>query len=174
MTQDSMTIRYNLGRLVLVFLGLVAVVAYGTISFAAHDLIWFMPGFTERPARIVVYKSGAQTVFTPGQRGYDELAAAIVDSLNQGVARQSGLGLSEASLQDAYHSYLTVEAFWTEPVKIHAWFDTHQPTQMLFPITGRHSETNVVFLGENGVYMSNSPALKTTQPISSVLASMGF
>jgi hypothetical protein len=133
-----------------------------------------MPGFSEQPVRIVVYKAGAQTELKPGQRGFDVMSSAVVDSLNQGVARQSGLGLSAASLQDAYHSYLTVEAFFAHPVKIHAWFDTYEPTQMLFPITGRHSETNVVFLGENGVYMSNSPALKTTEPIRSALAGMGF
>ena len=174
MDQSSTRLHYNLPKLILVFIALAVVVIYGTISLAAQDFLWFVPGFSEQPVRIVVYKAGARTELTPGQRGFDELSAAIVDSLNQGIARQSGLGLSDASLQDAYQRYLTVEAFFSQPVKIHAWFDTHDPTQMLFPITGRHSETNVVFLGGSGTYFANSPALKTTEPIRQALASLGF
>ncbi len=55
---------------------------------------------------------------------------------------------------------LTVEAFFSQPVKLHAAFNTGMPDQMLFPITGRHSDQPIVFLGRNGQYMANGPILE--------------
>ena len=174
MDQGSTKVRYNLPKLILTVLGFAVVVIYGTITLAAQDLLWFVPGFSEQPVRVIVYHAGARTELQPGQRGFAEISSAVVDSLNQGVARQSGLGLSSESLQDAYQRYQTVEVFFSRPVKLHAWFNTHEPTQMLFPVSGRHSETNVVFLGSSGIYFSNSPALNTIEPIRAALAALRF
>jgi hypothetical protein len=124
--------------------------------------------------RVVVYNGGSRTEYQPGQPGFNELSGAVNESLNRGVARQSGLGLSPDSLKDAYNRYLTVEVFFSRPVKLHAWFNTHWPTQMLFPISGRHAETAVVFMGSGGIYLSNSPALNTTEPIRAALKALGY
>jgi hypothetical protein len=174
MEQPSTRIRYNLPVLALVVLAVVGVVIYGVIALAAQDFLWFVPGFNEKPVRIVVYNAGVRTDLQAGQRGFAELAAAVNSSLNQGVARQSGVGLSPESLQDAYTRYQTVEVYYSRPVKLHAWFNTHEPTQMLFPITGRHSDLSMVFLGGGGVYFSNSPALNTIEPIRAALRRLGF
>jgi hypothetical protein len=174
MDQAPTRIRYNLPKLLLAMAGFVAVAIYGTITLASADPLWFLQGFNERPVRIVVYNAGARTELQSGQRGFAELSDAVLQSLNAGIARQSGVGLSAESLQEAYNRYLTVEVFYSRPVKLHAWFNTHQPTQMLFPITGRHSETSVVFLGSGGIYLSNSPALNTVEPIRSALRALGF
>jgi hypothetical protein len=45
---------------------------------------------------------------------------------------------------------------------------------MLFPITGRHSDMNVVFLGVEGTYMSSAPVLKTAEPIRKAMQAAGF
>jgi hypothetical protein len=140
----------------------------------SKDPLWFRTGFYELPNRIIVYHEGEQTELLPGQRGFDELAEAIRASLALGVAAQSNTGLSEVSRQEAYTRHLTVEAFFAEPVKLHAWFYTGYPTQMLFPITGRHSDWPIVFLGKDGEYQSNAPVLKTQEPIIQMLKASGY
>jgi hypothetical protein len=164
----------NIFGMLISVVGFALVAIYATIALSTHDVYWFLTGFDEWPTRMVVYRVGRRIELQAGQPGFDELAKAVRASLGQGVARQSGIGLSEGSLQDAYNQYVTVEVFFARPVKLHAWFDTDSPTQMLFPITGRHSETNLVFLGGAGKYLSNSPALKTIEPIRSALKSQGL
>ena len=136
---------------------------------------WFLKGFRYRPTRIVVYHDGGKrTELRPGDPGFAELTAAVQACLAEGAERPSGIGFSDASLLDAYSRYLTVEVFFDQPVKLHAWFDTGEPTQLLFPITGRHSELSVVLLGQNGKYLSSPPALKTVAPIREALQSLGY
>jgi hypothetical protein len=45
---------------------------------------------------------------------------------------------------------------------------------MLFPITGRHSDQPIVFLGSNGQYLSNAPVLNSVQPLRDALQSTGL
>lgn len=149
-----------------VALAVLAVAAiYGGTAFASQDALWFAWGFDALPDRIIVYHVGLQLELQPGDPGFDQLAEAIRSSLAQGVARQSNTGLSDASLEDAYTLYVTVEAFFEPPVKLHAGFFTGETTQMLFPITGRHSDLSLVFLGKDGRYRVNAPVLKTVEPI---------
>ena len=104
----------------------------------------------------------------------EELAGAVQTSLAQGFARLSNLGFSEKSLQDAYTRYVTLEVFFGQPVKMHTWFYPGRTTQMLFPITGSHSEMSVVLLGDEGHYRAGAPVLKTREPILEALKSLGF
>jgi hypothetical protein len=162
-------------KMIIMVYGFVLLIVYGTISVTAQDPLWFVAGFQSYPARIVVYHhQGQRTELRPRQAGFDELAGAIQASLAAGAERPSGMGFSDASLLDAYNRYLTVEAFFDQPVKLHAWFNTGTPTQMLFPITGRHAELALVLLGNNGHYLASPPALKTVEPIRQALKSLGY
>ena len=172
--QPTDKLQTNILGMLAAVIGFVLVAIYGTLTLAAKDLAWFLTGFDERPTRMVIYEVGQRTELQVGQPGFDKLAEAVRFSLAGGVSRPSGIGLSEESLQDAYSLYVTLEVFFDRPVKLHAWFDTDRPRQMLFPITGRHSEMSVVFLGGSGNYMSNAPVLKTVEPIRSALKSLGF
>jgi hypothetical protein len=122
----------------------------------------------------VVYNAGQQTEYTYGKPGYDLLAESIRSSLDQGIARQTGIGMGKESMKDALEKYLTVEVFFNQPVKLHANFNTGKPTRMLIPITGRHSDLSVIFLGGAGDYMSNGPALKNLQPLRDALTALGY
>ena len=155
--------------------GFVLLLVYGTISVTAQDALWFLKGFRYRPARIVVYHDqGKRTELRPADPGFAELSSAIQACLAQGIERPSGIGFSDASLLDAYSRYLTVEVFFAQPVKLHAWFDTGEPTQMLFPITGRHSDLSLVLLGRNNEYWVSPPVLKTVAPLRQALQSLGY
>ncbi len=156
----------------LVIFGLAAV--YLTMAFSTQDALWFVTGFNEVPDRIVIYNAGQRIELLPGRQQYDRMAEAVRASLAQGIQRTSGVGLSQSSLDDAYNQYLTVEVFFNQPVKLHGGQNTGYPDQMLFPITGRHSDQPIVFLGRNGTYMADGPILKTVEPIREELRSEGY
>jgi hypothetical protein len=167
-------LRVNVWRMLFSVIGFGLAAIYLSIAIAAQDPLWFLRGFSELPARIVVHDMGRQVELRPGQRNYAAMAEAIRASLAQGVTRGSGVGLSAGSVQDAYTLYLTVEAFWDQPVKLHAALNTGYATQMLFPITGRHADQPIVFLGKDGSYLSNGPILSTVQPIRDALTALGY
>ncbi len=174
MTQTRPGRTGTLFKMILVVILFIVVTYLGTIFFVTQDPLWFVSSFDERPVRIVVYYNGEKSEWIVGDPGYEVLAEAVRQSLDQGVLRQSGIGMGEQTLRDAYTRYVTVEAFFSHPVKLHANFYTGHPTQMLFPITGRHSELNVVFLGDGQEYLVNPPALKTTQPLREALAKLNI
>jgi hypothetical protein len=162
-------------KMVLMLGAFILAILYGTIAFTTGDLFWFVKRFHSRPARIAVYYAeGKRAELRPGDPGFDLLSNAIQAALSEGLERPSGIGMSDASLLDAYTRYVTVEAFFSHPVKLHAWFDTGQPTRMLFPITGRHSDLSIVVLGQGGKYLANPPVLKTIQPIRDALDQLGY
>ena len=148
--------------------------AYGMISMTSRDPLWFLRGFEDRPSRIVVYQGGQRTEFLPGQAGFAELAEGVEASLTQGFARLTNTGFSDNTLQNAYTQYLTLEVFWDQPVDLHAWFHTGRTTQMLFPITGPHSELSIVLLGDGGNYRAGAPALNSLEPVHEALRSLGY
>ena len=155
--------------------GFILLVLYGTIAFTSGDLVWFIKRFDSKPVRIVVYHDGGKrTNLDPGDPDFEPLAQAIRSSLSEGLERPSGIGLSDASLLDAYTRYVSVEAYFQRPVKLHAWFNTEEPTRLLFPITGRHSDLSLVVLGKNGQYLSSPPVLNTVEPLRQTLHELGY
>jgi len=167
-------LRTNVPKMLIAVVGFILVVAYGTVAFSAQDLVWFLTDFDARPERVVVYHGGQRTEYLSGAPDFDRLAEAVRASLASGVTRPSGIGMSADSLQEAFSQFVTVEAFFAQPIKLHAWFNTAHPTQMLFPITGRHSDQPIVFLGSNGQYLSNAPVLNSVQPLRDALQSTGL
>ena len=155
--------------------GFIVLVLYGTLAFTSGDVLWFVKRFDSSPAQIVVYHgSGMRTELSPGDPGFETLAQAIKSCISQGLERPSGIGFSDASLLDAYTRYVTVEAYFERPVKLHAWFDTEEPTRMLFPITGRHSDLSIVLLGIGSKYLASPPVLKTMEPLRQALRDLGY
>ena len=164
----------NAIQLLIVTVGFVVLAYYVTVSFTARDFLWFLRRFEDQPSRIVVYHTGQPTELVPGQAGFHELASAVQTSLAQGFAGLTNIGFSEQTLQNAYTRYVTLEVLFDQPVEMHTWFYPGRTTQMLFPITGRHSEMSAVLLGDGGHYRPGAPVLKTTEPIREALKSLGF
>jgi hypothetical protein len=163
----------SIGLLVL-FVSCLVLGGYAMVSVNTRDALWILRGFEDRPSRILVYQEGQRTEFLPGQAGFNELAGAVEASLAQGFARLTSTGFSEQTLQNAYTQHLTLEVFWDQPVELHAWFPTGRTTQMLFPISGPHSEVSLVLLGDGGKYRAGAPALKSTEAIHQALQSLGY
>ena len=174
MNQPTRKDRTNTVQLLVLIIGCILLTYFVSIGFTSRDPLWFSGGFQDQPSRIVVYHAGQRTELLPGQAGFDELATAVQTSLDQGFARLTNVGLSERSRQEAYTQFVTLEAFFDQPAKLHAWFNPGRTTQMLFPITGRHSEMSVVLLGEEDQYRAGAPVLKNMEPIREALKSLGF
>jgi hypothetical protein len=174
MSQPASRSRTNWITLLVVLVGFLLFAYYATVAMTTKDLLWFLEGFGDQPSLIVVYHNGLGTELRPGQPGFNEIAEAVQASLAQGFARLSGIGFSEESLQEAYTQHVTLEVFWQRPIQIHTWFPTGRTTQMLFPITGRHSEVSIVLLGDEGQYRVGAPVLETMEPIRETLRALGF
>jgi hypothetical protein len=160
--------------LLILLVGFVILAYYLSVSSTARDPLWFVKGFRDDASLIIVYHAGQRTELLPGQAGFDELAGAVQTSLSQGFARLSNIGFSAQSLQDAYQRDVVLEVFFERPITMHAWFPVGRTTQMLFPITGRHSEQPIVLLGDGGQYRVGAPVLETTEPIREALKSGGY
>jgi hypothetical protein len=174
MIQQTDKVRTNIRGMLLAVVGFLIVAYYGATALSTRDFLWFTSGFDDRPVRMIVYHDGQRTELTSSQPAFGELADAVVASLNTGVDYASGIGFSQGSLDDAYNMFVTLEVFFAGPVRLHASFGTGNPTQMLFPLTGRHSDRPLVLLGKNGMYFANAPILKTVQPIRSALGKQGY
>jgi hypothetical protein len=172
--QPTDKLRTNVPRMLLAVIGFLVVAYYATTALSTSDPVWFTSGFSGQPSRIIVYHDGQRSEIKASEPAFAEIAEAVELSLKKGVDYASGIGFSQASLDDAYKMYVTLEVFFAEPVKLHASFGTSNPTQMLFPITGRHSDRPLVALGVNGMYMANAPILKTVEPIRTALRRWGY
>jgi hypothetical protein len=162
-------------KMILLIAAWIAVIVYGTISVTAQDALWFIRRIEAHPVRIIVYHhEGKLTDLHQGDDGFRELAASVQEALAQGVERPSGIGFSDASLLDAYSRYVTVEVFFDPPARLHSPYAKGEPTQMLFPITGRHSDQPLVLLGKDGKYLSDAPVLHTVEPIRRTLQDLGY
>lgn len=167
-------LRTNVPAMLVAVLALLAIVYFGSVALAAQDILWFKRGFAVKPDRVVVYHAGKRSEYQPGQPGFDRLADAIQTSLDRGVSNPSSIGYSEQSFVDAYNLYTTVEAFYHQPVKLHAPFNTGAPDQMLFPMSGRHSDIALVLLAQNGRYQVDGPILNTVEPIRQAMKELGY
>jgi hypothetical protein len=160
--------------MLLVVVGFLVLIPVLVIALSAQDPFWFVNGFDVLPYRVVVYAGGESTEYMQGTPGFDQLAEGVRATLDRGVQRGSAIGLSPQSLNDAYQKYTSVEAFFPGPVKLHAAINTHAPNQMLFLVTGRHSENPIAFMGVDGRYYTNGPILNTNEPMRAALEALGY
>jgi hypothetical protein len=174
MTQPARKNRTNTIQLLVALVGFFLLAYYATVSLFSRDPLWFLRMFSDEPSRIVVYHDGRRTELQPGQADFDELSRAVQASLAEGFKRLTSVGFSEQTLREAYTQHLTLEVFFDQPVDLHAWFRTGRTTQLLFPITGRHSELSIALLGDGGEYRSGAPALNNMEPIRETLRSQGY
>ncbi|MBN1661399.1 MAG: hypothetical protein JXA93_23610 [Anaerolineae bacterium] len=175
MTTPTDRVRTQPLKMILVVAAWIAVIVYGTLSVTAQDPLWFLRRVEAHPVRFVIYHhEGKLTDLRPGQEGFDQLSSAVQAALEQGIDRPSGIGFSDASLLDAYSRYITVEVFFDPPALLDAPYAIGEPTQMLIPITGRHSDQPLVLLGNEGKYWSNAPLLHTVEPIRRALQELGY
>ncbi len=161
---------YELPKIDLKAVILTIVLVTGAIVFcvgalANADPLWFLPYSNVTPAYIVVHQNGCDVTLLPGQMGYDELTAALNQSLAQIDGYESGFGLTVESLSDYRKKERAVEAYFDKPIKIHVPYRVGDPTNILIPITGYFADTRSLFSGRERDYWAGALRLKTTEPL---------
>lgn len=152
----------------------VLAVVYGVISLSTDDPLWAVPYFDGHPGRIVIYCEGASATLNPNATDYDDLNEAINRALTRIQGHHESLGVSDQTVEDYRAQYVAIEVFYPEPVVIHSRFSTGQPNSLLIPLTGRHSQYQVVFSGRNGIYWPGPLTLKDLQPLRELLTTRGY
>lgn len=159
MAQD--TVQVNLKGLFGVLIVVIVLIVLGIGAVANGDPFWFLPGFNEVPQRIVVYQNGCRAELSQGQPGFDELTAAINQTLPQYQGFNSTTGISPESLKDYREKERAVEIFYGKPVTIHAPFSFGHPETIFIPLSGYFVDTRSVFGGKAGDYWAGALRLKS-------------
>lgn len=161
---------YELPKIDLKAVILTIVLVTGAIVFcvsamANTDPLWFLPYSNVTPAYIVVHQNGCNVTLLPGQSGFDEMTAALNQSLSQIDGYEMGFGLSPESLKEYREKERSVEVYFDKPIKIHVPYRFGDPSNLLIPLTGAFAETRTLFGGRDGDYWGGALRLKTTEPV---------
>ncbi len=146
---------------------------YGIMAANNRDFLWWWPWFDEMPCEIVMYRAGQRIVITPDSPDY----APLVPAINESLSRRTGylnLGLSEPTLEEYQTRASAMELSYPAFVSMHSQYRLVPFDGLLIPLTGRHSESRVVFFSQEGQYLAGAIQLATTDPIKNGLADLGY
>ncbi len=149
---------------------------YVVNAFNTGNWFWFRGNTVNvRPSRIIVVDHGERTILTTGHPDFARLVDAATQSLselnNSGVV---DVGLSEATLADYATDSLVLELYFDSPVVFNTAARTGEPTQLLIPIEGRHSDSGLVFRGDKGAWWYGAVRMADPQPLLLALEQMGY
>lgn len=155
-------------------LAVLVILAYGIIAIVTRDALWLRSPSSSEPVRIIIHHDGRQTDLWPGHPHFAPMATAIQSCLIQGVEPPSGIQFSETPISAAANRVVTVEALFSQPVRLRTWFDAQPSGHMLFPITGCHLDLPFVVLAQNDRYLPSPSLLHTVKPLYLTLQSLGY
>lgn len=168
--------RIQLLKPFLLFVIVLAAIAYGIIALNSQNLLWFKSQTVNaRPSRILILHYGEQTLMQPGSPGFDTLADAVEASLSE--IRSTDLisiGLSPQTLADYQSSALVLQLLYDQPVNFQTLARTGRPTQLLIPIEGRHAGNGYFFRGDAGEWWYGAMRMGDPTPIYEALEQAGY
>jgi hypothetical protein len=167
-------VKPGIGKLLLVLIVFVLAVVYIFVALGSSDPLWFWPGFNARPDKIIIHCAGQETILTSTSPGYAELTEALCQTVPKIQGFYASLGISEGTMQEYKSKALVVEVFYARPIFIHSPFNFGRPDSLLIPLSGLHSELNVLFGGHEGVYWAGALRLKSTEPLRKVIEELGY
>jgi hypothetical protein len=159
---------YELPKIDIKALILTIVLVTGAVAFcggalANADPLWFLPYSNLTPTHIVVHQNGCDVTLLPGQNGFEEMTAALNQSLSQIDGYESGFGLTVESLSDYRKKDRAVEAYFDSRSRFmsrsgwRADQHTHPDRQATLRTRARSS-------GRDGDYWAGAAA-QTTEPV---------
>lgn len=156
----------------LCFLGMI----YGVTYVTTGNLFWFLSNAeVSEPMRIVISVEGERVAFVPGDQEYEELAPIITEAVTNFANNDLvPIGLSEQTLEDYRSSGVNLEVHYPRPIKFNTPFRIGEPSNLLIPITGRHSGGGNFFLGEKGEWWYGGMRMADPEPLYQQLEAMGF
>ena len=163
MAQD--TVQVNLRGLLFALIVVIALIVFGVGALTNGDPFWFLPVFNQVPQRIVLYQNGCRVELNNGQPGFDQLTAAINQTLPQYDGFNSTTGISPESVKDYREKERAVEVFYAKPVTIHAPYRFGHPETIFIPLSSYFADSRSVFGGKAGDYWAGALRLKSLEPI---------
>ena len=165
-------VKLNLKGLLLAFVMFVAAAVFAIGAIPNGDPLWFLPVFTEKPLRIMVYKQGCSAELFEGEEGFDRVYLAV----NQTVTQLEGLndlhGLSADSPDQYRAKEKLVEVFYGRPITIHVPYRFGHPDSLFIPVTGYFADSRSIFGGQDGQYWAGALRVKTLQPVADAIESI--
>ncbi|MCA9992635.1 MAG: hypothetical protein H6666_00305 [Ardenticatenaceae bacterium] len=138
--------------------------------------LWFVPFQPEyTPSRIVVHDYGQSVELRPGDAGFDQLAAALNETLSAFKNRDLvPIGIGDETLRAYYEEGLVVEAFYATEVRFNLPARFEGINTLLIPVDARHAENNYVFLGRNREFLASALQVESREPLDNALRVLGY
>jgi len=151
----------------------IGLVVYFVIAVSTADFLWFLQQTRGVPIQIQVHFDGQTVILDEGDPRFQDIANALRLTITkiEGYAQQ--IGLSDRSLQDYREIEWSVEVFYADPLILHSRFRFGKPTQLLIPLSGRHTEQNITFLAQNGSFYTG-PSVASTVELQRTLRQYGL
>lgn len=168
--------KIKLWKPVLTFL-LFGVLAWWLLNtFTTGNPMWFLPIQPSYvPNRIIVRNFGEEITLRPGDLVFQSVADGVDQSLSNFNNRALiDIGLGEATLQDYQTDALVVEVYYPTTIRFNLPIRMNKINQLLFPVVGRHADTNYVFMGYNGNWLVGALQVSTAQPLQDALREAGY
>ena len=170
MAQD--TVQVNLRGLFLALIVVIVLIVFSVGALANGDPLWLLPVFTDVPEQIVVYQGGCRVELSKGQPGFDELTAAINQTLPEYEGFNSTFGISPDSLKEYREKERALEIFYAKPVTIHTPYRFGHPEAIFIPLSSYFADARSIFGGNGGDYWAGALRLKSIEPIQRAAAAI--
>lgn len=168
--------KIKLWKPVLMFVVFGVLVLWLLTTFTTGNPMWFLPiQPSYAPNQIIVRNFGEEIILRPGDLVFQRVADGVDQSLSSFNNRALiDIGLGEATLQDYQTKALVVEVYYPTTIRFNLPIRMNKVNQLLFPIVGRHADTNYVFIGYNGNWLVGALQVSTAQPLQDALRESGY
>lgn len=151
----------------------IVVLVYATIAIGTSDYLWFLKRVPADPLEIVIHFDGQTVSLEQSDANFMDISNALKLTITQLYGYPQSVGLSSQTLQNYREHDWSIEAFYDEPLRLHSQFRFGEPRQLILPLSGRHAEQNIMFLGLEEQFYTG-PSLKNTQELKRTLRDYGF
>ena len=151
-------------------------IGYTVIAWNANNFFWFLStAELSEPLRIVINDHGERLAFTPDNDEFAPLAEAVALSVSElNNADLLPIGLSEATLAEYDTRFIVMEVHYSRPIKFNTRFRAGEPTNLMFPITGRHAGDGIFFRGTKGEWWYGGLRMADPTPLYNELSRLGY
>ncbi len=125
----------------------ISVVVWLVTASVNEDLLWFLRSFDEVPTSITIYWDGDERELRPGDEGFQAIVAAFNQGIGHWSAYESGVGISQSSLDRLRAKGRLLELHYDHPVQVHTKHLYPAATTFYVPLSGTHAKWRRVFGG---------------------------
>lgn len=158
-------------ELLLIVAVIIVAIVWLVGGFSNRDPLWFTTGFDERPSSIIIYHYGETQELFPSSAGYEDLVAALNNSIAHNSGYVEGLQPREDSLDSYTLRGYALELRYDSPVQVHTRNYFPKAPRLLIAIDGSYNyvKAPILFRGGPERWLPNGLVLKDVSKISAVV-----